>query len=451
MNKINGLNILVGAAGLLCLPLPALAAGSSVAGDNFLWLAVILLLANIAGRLVERIHMPGVLGELLIGVLLGNAVLLGFDAFEAIKKDDIIAFVAELGVVILLFQIGLESSLKEMREVGVRALLVAIVGIVFPFVLGTFLVGPWLLPGQSFNAYLFLGATLTATSVGITGRVFKDMGRVQTPEARIVLGAAVIDDVLGLVILAVVTGIVREGAISAGGVALLVAEAFAFLVGAIVLGRLIAPRLSRALAAIDAGVPMKLALMLSTCLVLAWLSQRIGLATIVGAFAAGLVLERVFLERFDEPKIVQDLRPVISQSADPSLGHAQEALDRYAGHHHQRLLEPLGYFFVPVFFVYTGMQVNLASFLNLKTLAVALGITVAAIIGKWVSGLAAGSVNKSVVGWGMVPRGEVGLIFAMVGNQLGVVSADMFSAIVIMVIVTTIVSPLVLQCLISRL
>jgi Kef-type K+ transport system membrane component KefB len=446
-----GLAPLAAIASALQITLPnAHAAGVDAAATNFLWLAIILLAANIAARVVERLRMPGVLGELLVGVGLGNISLLGLTVFEPLRSDTIIAFIAELGVVILLFQIGLESSLKQMQQVGARAAAVAVVGIIVPFLLGALLVGPWLLPGHSFNSYLFLGATLTATSVGITGRVFQDLGKIATREAQIVLGAAVIDDVLGLVILAVVTSIVEEGSIDAAGVGLLVLEAAAFLVGAIVLGRVLAARLGRMLARVDAGVAMKLALILSLCLLLAWLAHAIGLAPIVGAFAAGLVLEPVFLSEFDDPAIVRELKPLVGSLHGTDAAHMKHVLERYAGHHHQLLVTPLGYFFVPVFFVYTGMQVNLRTFFDPDTLLIGLGVTVAAFVGKIVAGYAAGAVKRAVVGWGMVPRGEVGLIFAMVGNQLGVMSPQMFSVIIFMVITTTLVTPLVLMRLLSR-
>src|SRR3989344_2487559 len=169
--------------------------GHGSAATIFLWIAIILLAAKISS-LIERFGQPSVLGELVIGVILGNLVLLGIGVFEPLKADLIIAFLAELGVVILLFQIGLESNISRMREVGIKALLVACVGVAVPFILGTYIVGPYLLPGQPFSAYLFIGATLTATSVGITARVFRDLGKLQSREAQIVLGAAVIDDVL---------------------------------------------------------------------------------------------------------------------------------------------------------------------------------------------------------------------------------------------------------------
>ncbi len=427
----------------------AMAAGAAAAGQTFLWLAIILFLARLSS-LVEKIGIPAVLGELVMGVVLGNLVLAGFGFFEKVGEDTTLAVFAELGVVILLFQIGLETTVADLAKVGVRAALVAVIGVVAPFLLGAFVVGPFLLAGASFNAFLFLGATLCATSVGITGRVFRDTGRLDSPEARIVLGAAVIDDVLGLVILAVVTGYVQSGTVSAGDVARIVFEAFAFLVGAVVVGRALAPWLVRALRGVSDSVATKLTLLLSVGLGLAWLAHAIGLAPIIGAFAAGVLLEPIFLRDFQAPEIVRELEPVVARLPEPEAARARAALDRYRDHHHAHILEPLGHFLVPVFFVYTGMQVKLETLADPTVLAVALGITFAAIAGKVVAGLGAGAANRWVVGWGMVPRGEVGLIFAAVGKQLGVVDDRLFSVIVAMVILTTLVTPPILAWLLSR-
>ena len=190
---------------------------------SFLWIALLLIVGKIAG-LVERLGQPGVLGELVAGVLLGNLALLGVGVLEPMKGDAFVRSLAELGVVVLLFQIGLESNLQEMRRVGLRATAVAIVGVAVPFVLGAVVLGPLVFPGQPSSAHLFFGATLTATSVGITARVFKDLRFLASPEARIVLGAAVIDDVIGLVILAVVSAIISTGSVAAATVAWIVGE-----------------------------------------------------------------------------------------------------------------------------------------------------------------------------------------------------------------------------------
>lgn len=416
---------------------------------TFFWLAIILIFAKISG-LVEKLGQPPVLGELTIGVLLGNLSLLGLHILEPLREDIIIKFLAELGVVILLFQIGLESNISQMKRVGLRAFLVATVGVIAPFILGTYVVGPWLLPGLSFNAYLFLGATLTATSVGITARVFKDLGRLHTPEAQIVLGAAVIDDVMGLIILAVVSAIVTVGAVSLGAIVWITAKAILFLIGAIALGQMAAPRLGCLFSKIHSGTGMKFTMAISFCLVFAYLANKTGLAPIVGAFAAGLVLDAVYFSSFSVPAVVADLQAVAVQS-DRSLGEKIKGImEHYTHRHIEDLLEPVGYFLVPVFFVMTGFEVDLSTLANGPVLLLALGITLAAFLGKIVSGLAAGRVDKKIVGFGMIPRGEVGLIFAMMGKTLGVVSDEIFSAIVIMVILTTLLTPPILTWLIKR-
>jgi len=443
---------LVGAAAFACAA-PALAAGSGAVGENLLWLALILMSARLFAPLAQRVGFPAVLGELLLGVALGNLSLVGVGLFDTIAKDPIVAFIAELGVIVLLLQIGLETRLADLIKVGGRAVAVGSIGIAAPFALGAFLVGPLLLPGQSQNTYLFLGATLAATSVGITGRVFRDLGKLGTPAARIVLGAAVIDDVLGLVILAVVSSLVQVGSVTVGQVSWIVAEAVLFLAGSIWIGRMIAPHSSRWLAQLDAGPSMLFAQVLATGLALAWLAHAIGLAPIIGAFAAGLLFEPLFLKDFDRPTIVREIEPLLpkGEGSDPALAERlRPILLKHTGHQHEYMIEPIGYFFVPVFFVLTGMQVDLRTLADPAIVATALGVTVAAIAGKLVAGWFAGPVGRWVVGWGMVPRGEVGLIFAMVGKQLGVMGEAMFSVIVIMVILTTLVTPPVLTMLLRR-
>jgi len=438
---------------LACLaPGIAFAAGGAEATHHatlFLWIAVILVGAKL-GCLVERFGQPAVLGELLVGIILGNLGLVGIDLLATLPGEPIIAFLAELGVVVLLFQIGLESNVQQMLAVGARATAVAVVGVAVPFVLGTMIVGPWLLPGLDVNAYLFLGATLTATSVGITGRVFRDLGRLQSSEARIVLGAAVIDDVMGLVILAVVSAIVTTGSLDAAGLGWIVAKAIIFLVGAIVIGQLAAPWFSRGFARIDTGVGMKLTVALATGFVFAWLASLMDLAPIVGAFAAGLILDDVVFRDFDRPQLERDVERALDHADVETRISVGAAIDAHRHRHLDDLISPIGHFLVPFFFVVTGMHVKLDLLADPETLAIALGLTVAAVAGKIVAGIVAGPVNRWLVGWGMVPRGEVGLIFAATGMTLDVVSATVFSVIVIMVILTTLITPPVLAWLIRR-
>jgi Kef-type K+ transport system membrane component KefB len=265
---------------------------------------------------------------------LGNLGLIGIQYFEGIPRDPIIAFLAELGVIVLLLQIGLETRLADLLKVGGRATAVGGFGIVVPFLLGAFVVGPWLLPGLDRNTYLFLGATLAATSVGITGRVFRDLGKLGTPAARIVLGAAVIDDVLGLVILAVVSSLVQMGEVSVGEVSWIVGKSVLFLGGSIWLGRKIAPHSSRWLAKLDAGPSMLFAQVLATGLFLAWLAHAAGLAPIIGAFAAGLLFEPIFLKDFDTPRIVQEIEPLLRDAKEGRglMDRLLPILTKHTGH-----------------------------------------------------------------------------------------------------------------------
>lgn len=418
--------------------------------QTLLWIGVILLFAML-GRFIEKAKQPSVLGELLIGVVIGNLGLVGIHFLDGIKTDQFVKFLAELGVIILLFQVGLESNLSTMKKVGARAFLVAVVGVVMPFVLGTWIIGPWILPDLSSNAYLFLGAALTATSVGITARVFKDFGKLQTKEAQIVLGAAVIDDVLGLIILAVVSALVTLGAVSAGIISWIIAKAVLFLVLSILIGKICAPYISRFFSKINTGVGAKITLAVVFAFFYSAVAGIIGLAPIVGAFAAGLILDPVHFKYFKKPQVAEDME----SSAETLHGENKEKLIERARHytdkHIEELLEPIGHFIVPIFFVFTGIQTNLSVLTDRKILLVALGVTVIAFIGKYVSSFAAGKdVNKNIIGFGMVPRGEVGLIFATIGMSLGVLNDELFSVIIVMVIFTTLLTPPILAYLLKK-
>ncbi|MEO8674038.1 MAG: cation:proton antiporter [Casimicrobiaceae bacterium] len=447
--------IVASALAVVSFTVPAALAsdGGAAPGFTFLWIALLLLSAKVAS-LIERIGQPAVLGELIVGVAIGNFYLLGVPGAEQfineIASSELLKFLAELGVVILLFQIGLESSVSSMRQVGVPALMVATVGVITPMVLGTYVVGPWLLPDLSFNGHLFLGATLTATSVGITGRVFQDLNVLQSREAQIVLGAAVIDDVMGLIILAAVSAIVTSGDVDALGVAWITVKALLFLVGALVMGRFAAPRLSRLFSAISTGMGMKVGVLISTCLIFAWAASVLGLAPIVGAFAAGLVLDEVQFRGFAEPVLVSDLRGAAKRMGTATQAEIEVVLTKHAKHSLEELVAPVGHMLVPMFFVYTGMQVKLETIANGPILLVGLVITLVAFLSKLVSGIAAGDVRRWVVGWGMAPRGEVGLIFAAAGKALGVIPDAVFSMIVVVVLLTTLLTPPILVSVIRR-
>ena len=354
--------------------------------------------------------------------MLGNLRFVGLAGFDHFKTDPMIDMLSRLGVIILLFSVGLESTVAQMMAVGLSSLLVATVGVIAPFALG-WGVGLLLLPDAGIYVHAFLGATLTATSVGITARVLQDLGKTDTREARIILGAAVIDDVMGLVILAVVTGAITAAAsgagLSYGHLFVILAKAVGFLVGALFIGLRVSPMMFRVASRLQARGVL-LALALAWCFLLSWLASLIDLAPIVGAVAAGLVLESVHYRHFVEE----------------------------GEHELEELVAPIAAFLVPVFFVVMGMRTDLASFADARVLGLAATLTAAAVVGKQVCGLAVvgGGVDRLSVGLGMIPRGEVGLIFANMGMALtvagvAIITPPLYSAIVVMVLATTLVTP----------
>ncbi|HET7112776.1 MAG TPA: cation:proton antiporter, partial [Pyrinomonadaceae bacterium] len=298
-------------------------------------------------------------------------------------------------------------------------------------------VSAYFLPDAATLTHVFIGATLCATSVGITARVFRDLGKLATREARIILGAAVIDDVLGLLILAIVAGAIRAaavgGSLSSVEIGWIAAKSFAFLIASIAVGHLLMPRLLRGAGRLETrGVLLTLAI--SFCLFLAWAAAKVGLAPIVGAFAAGLVLDEVHYKPTDE-RVERDLHD---------------------------LLQPVSTVLVPIFFVLMGLKVDLRLFARVDILGFALVLTLAAIAGKQICalGVVERGVNRLAIGLGMIPRGEVGLIFAGIGASLmlpssngvsePVVNGGTFGAVVIMVMITTLITPLALKWSLER-
>lgn len=364
-------------------------------------LVLVWLASKAAGEGMERIGQTAVLGELLAGIIIGPGVL------GLVHETEVLHALAELGVLILLFEVGLESDLDDLLRAGIQATLVAVVGVVLPFVLG-FGIMRWL--DHPPLLAVFVGATLTATSVGITARVLADLGRLHDGAAKVVLGAAVVDDILGLIVLAVVTGIAQSGSVPLGDIVLLSVKAVIFLLAAILLGIRLAPTLIRWIGRMKARGTL-IVYSVVFAMALAVVADLIGLATIIGAFAAGLVLART---------------------------DRREDIDGR--------IKPVADLLVPVFFVTIGMKVQpamLNPFGENAQFGVAVLLTIAAVVSKLAAGLAVyqRGVRRWPVGVGMVPRGEVGLIFAGTGLSVGVIAQDLYSALVVVVMLTTFAAP----------
>lgn len=381
--------------------------------DTLLYLTLIIVAARAGGEIAERFHQPAVLGEIAAGVALGL-----IPAIRLATGSEAIVFIAEIGVILLLFEVGLESEFGEYVRVGTAASLVAVIGVVLPLFIGA---GATLLLGCRPHEALFLGATLTATSVGVTARVMRDLRLSQSKEAKIVIGAAVVDDILGLLVLSVVLAVAGGTAVRAGGVVLAAVVSIVFLVGGIAIGIRGAPFLIE-LTRRMRGRGILTVSAFALALALAYLSGLIGLAPIVGAFAAGLVLASTR----DRVRITEQIQPV----AD---------------------------IFAPVFFATVGMQVDLTRLSpalpdNWPILGLALVLLAVAIPTKLLAGSGAirQRVDKLAIGIAMVPRGEVGLIFATIGLQREILSRGLYGAIVLVVLITTLITPPWLKHRLSR-
>ncbi|HEX9816484.1 MAG TPA: cation:proton antiporter [Candidatus Thermoplasmatota archaeon] len=417
-------------------------------------IGLIILGSKLGGEVARRLKQPPVVGEILVGVLLGptlfglvpsfdilhgvetffsgdNAVLPTQGDFMASQELHVLAILAELGVLLLLFEVGLESNLQDLKRVGVSASLVGIFGVLFSLVFGaatSWMIArylDWVITPTAVAApnmlHIFIGAALTATSVGITARVLSDLQRIRTVEAQIILGAAVLDDVLGLIVLAIVGGLVTDpGSLSAVGVAKVFVISLGFFFAAIALGRLFAPKLIDFVHRTSKSEFMHLGFAMVFMVLISYLATYVGLASIVGAFAAGLALSG------------STHRHVIFEN-----------------------LKPIGSVFVGFFFVVLGTRVNLREITGdtaLLVLGIGVLLSVVGIVAKLLCGLGVVGIQASryIVGVGMVPRGEVGLIFALFGLEHGLVNNWQYTTVILVVLITTLIAPFWLKALEGR-
>jgi len=379
-------------------------ASASATQNALVALFVVLLAAKIGEEICRRIDQPPILGEILAGVLIGPSVL------DLVQPDEVLEVFSELGVVFLLFMVGLETKLDDMKAVGRTALNVGIMGVVVPL-LGGFALGQAL--GESTEVSLFIGAALMATSAGITSAVLMSLGVGSTRPARTILGAAVVDDVLALILLSVIVGISEDGGVSISSVAVLLLGAVVFIGVVAVVGSKALARYPKALTRPAFSTTGMLPAVL-LCLGLAALAGEIGLAAIIGAFLAGMIVAE-------------------------TKGHTDV----------EAQIRPLYAFFPPFFFAFIGMEVDLSALGSTDALLLLAGLTVLAVLtklmGAWIGGHGMVARERMIVAVGMVPRGEVGIIVAGIGSSAGVVDDELFAVIVGMAVLTTLITPPVLR------
>ena len=386
--------------------------------DFFLTLLIILLTARVFAELATRLQAPSVIGELFAGVILGPSLLGWIEPFEAIK------LMAEIGIILLLFEVGLETDVKRLVRTGIKSLVVAMVGFVLPLVLG-FSLGYWVF-NQPLLVSLFIGGTLTATSIGITVRVLSDLKRQQAPEGQIVLGAAVLDDVMGVVLLALLYEFSIGGGVSILNTGKVLIFVGAFFVLAPVAAKLISLVIRRfdAVSEIPGLIPTSI---VSLVLFFAWLAHALGAPELLGGFAAGLALSR----RFFLP-----------------LGIALHTDEKFA-HRIEDQTKPIVHLFTPIFFVFVGLSLNLreidwsSSFIWIFSLSLLLASIAGKLIGAFL--IKESWPIRWVIGLAMIPRGEVGLIFAELGRISGIFNNEIYAGMVIVIALTTLLPPFIMK------
>jgi Kef-type K+ transport system membrane component KefB len=382
-------------------------------GQILLLLFVVVVSARLLGLVFERLKLPSVVGEIIAGIIIGNTIL--FDLLHVETNFIFLELLAELGVIFLLFAVGLETRFSDLSRVGRTAIYVAVLGVIIPFVSGYLIMVSLASPPAE---AMFIGAAMVATSVGITARVIRDLRLTDSTEAKVIIGAAVIDDVLGLIVLAVVSGVAGEGGLDIISVIIVAGMALSFVVAIILISTKVLPLAIKPHPA-DAIVcnaeprhsrvsPLSMAIIV--CFGLSALASFFGLAGIIGAFFAGMIFAE-YKERWPCEESFESINELMT----------------------------------PFFFVFVGIQVSLAAFADLGLLILALGITVVAILTKYIGcGLGARSLGRrsaSIIGIGMSPRGEVGIIVASIGLGVGVLTESLFSVVVFMSIATTLIAP----------
>jgi Kef-type K+ transport system membrane component KefB len=391
-------------------------------------IALIWGFSSILNILFDKLKLPKVLGELCTGLLFGIVILFTPEAWwihnhlSLIRDSEPLMILGELGIILLLFEVGLETELKNIASVGKEALLVALGGVVAPFLMAW---GIKALFGFDWSVELtiFIGLVLAATSIGVTARVFQDLKILHTLNAQVVLGAAVLDDIIGLILLSVITAFVQQSevAVSTGSIVIIILKAILFLAGAVLLGsKLVSPKILPALGRACRHDSLGFLLwVLTFCFLFSYLAYLMGLAPIVGAFAAGITLDPVKIKGlFGETKTVEDY------------------------------ISPIRAILAPIFFVKVGLAINPALiFVSYLPLLLTLVACLSKIVSGWMFLPFKTSINRLLVGVSMMPRGEVGLVVAAIGSQIGLLTDDLYSAVLVAVIATTFIAPLWLQIL----
>lgn len=415
------------------------------------WIFAFIFLSR-SLSIVKKIGIPIIVAEILTGIILGDIHLLGVHVFQDAENNPIIKFLAEFGAIILMFEIGLDSKLSELKLNFKVGFVVAAVGSIFTFLTG-YLVSKYLIQDSTTQLNLLMGIITAATATGISARTFKDMKIIKSKEVKIILVSSIIDELISIFCFGIISGLILENSINLLHIAATTTQLVAFFAFAAIFGQWITPFVTHWSTKIHAGINMKIGVLFGVCFFFSWIAYIMGLATVLGAFIAGLILDQVYFRSFSKSNFLINLRKVASDIDDAKTRyHLVNLIEKQEKRTLEELLKPFAHIFTPLFFIYIGLMLNIEDLLKPNTLLITLILLCASFIGRILSGytLQHKGLNKLIIGLGMTPIGEAGLIFAVFGKNAGLISAPILSAIVATLVISSIITPIFIKLAANR-
>ncbi|MBP9743027.1 MAG: cation:proton antiporter [Burkholderiales bacterium] len=416
-----------------------------------LWLVIMIFLSR-SFSIVKKFGLPVVVGEILSGVFLGQLHNLGINLFQDTQSNMVVRFLAALGAIILMFEIGLESKLHDLKRNFKSGIKLAISGTIFTFIAG-FLIAKWLIPNANLSLELLIGVITAATATGISAKTFKELGILQSKEVKIVLVASILDELISILFFGIISGMIIDAEFNLFNFSITLFQVTTFFVFAAIFGNWITPLLTNWSTKIHAGINMKIGVLLIICFLFSWVAHILGLATVIGAFVAGLILDQVYFKSFSKSNFFTRVRTLTTKVENQ---HLRDQFEQLIEHEEEKsleeLLKPLSHVFVPVFFIYIGLLLDLKQLFTAFTMTITLSLLLVSFLGRILSGylMQDKKINKLIMGLGMTPVGEAGLIFAVFGHVTGIINSSILSAVVSTVVISSIITPLLIKYAIRK-
>jgi Kef-type K+ transport system membrane component KefB len=411
-----------------------------------LWLVIFIVFSRLLS-IVKKIGLPLVVGEILSGIIIGILGDLGIKTFQNIEHSIIIKFLAELGAIFLMFEIGLESKFSDLKKNFKKGFSVAIVGTILTGGIG-YLISAYIIPNPTLGRNLLFIVIIAATATGISARTFKDMQIISTKEVKIVLVASIIDELISIFCFGIISAMLIDTVFNLMSLTVSLLQVLAFFIFAISFGHYITPFLTRWSIKIHAGINMKIGVLLFCCFSLSWIAHVSGLASVIGAFIAGLVLDEIYFVSYSKSNFFIKLREIKDKINDNNIEQElNEIITHQESKNLEELIKPLSHLFVPVFFIYIGIMLNIRELFNIQTLFITITILLLSFMGRIISGYCINNpqLNKVLIGLGMTPVGEAGLIFAIFGKNYGIISDNVLVSIVSVLVLSAIITPIFIK------